>query len=367
MTVADVVLFGATGYTGRLAAEAMAARGLAPVLAGRRRDALQRLARALGGLPVRVADVADPRSLHALVRAGDVLVTTVGPFARFGQAALDAALAARAHYLDSTGEPAFIRQVFERAGDRARAAGIAAVPAFGYDYVPGHVAAGAALEHAGPRAVRVDVGYFFTGRGLGISRGTLASLAGAMLEPGVYFDGGRRREGFPGAAWRTFDVDGRARDAVAVPGSECLALPTTYPRLRHVGVWLGWFGPLSRLLSRASRVQAAALGWPGVRPVAGWFAGRLASPGRGPDAAARAASGSHVVAIASDARGRTLATATLRGVNGYDYTARMLAWGAQALRDGRLRAWGALGPIEAFGLEPLIEASREAGLELTVA
>jgi short subunit dehydrogenase-like uncharacterized protein len=51
--MADIVLFGATGYTGKQTAQAMVARGLAPVLAGRNRDALKAMAKALGGLPVR--------------------------------------------------------------------------------------------------------------------------------------------------------------------------------------------------------------------------------------------------------------------------------------------------------------------------
>ena len=81
----EIVLFGATGYTGALTARAMVDRGLAPVLAGRNAAALQSLAARLGGLRVRVADVADAASMARLVSAGDVLVSTVGPFARHGQ------------------------------------------------------------------------------------------------------------------------------------------------------------------------------------------------------------------------------------------------------------------------------------------
>ena len=100
-----VVLFGATGYTGDLTARAMAKRGMRPVLAARRQDAVEALAAELGGLESAVADVADPSSIRALLERGDTLVTTVGPFARWGDAALDAAIDAGAHYIDSTGEP----------------------------------------------------------------------------------------------------------------------------------------------------------------------------------------------------------------------------------------------------------------------
>ena len=81
---ARIVLFGATGYTGRLAAEAMVERGLRPVLAARGRERLEAMAAELGGLETAVADVADPAERRELVERGDVLVTTVGPFARWG-------------------------------------------------------------------------------------------------------------------------------------------------------------------------------------------------------------------------------------------------------------------------------------------
>jgi short subunit dehydrogenase-like uncharacterized protein len=119
-----IVLFGATGYTGRLVAEAMVELGLKPVLSARGRDRLEAMAADLGGLDTAVADVANPTSVRALVERGDVLVTTVGPFARWGAPAAEAASSVGAHYLDSTGEPAFIRAVFERYGRSPPAPGV---------------------------------------------------------------------------------------------------------------------------------------------------------------------------------------------------------------------------------------------------
>jgi len=82
-----IVLFGASGYTGDLTAREMVARGMTPVLAGRRRQPLERLSAELGGLELQIADVDNPASVRALVEKGDVLVSTVGPFMRFGQPA----------------------------------------------------------------------------------------------------------------------------------------------------------------------------------------------------------------------------------------------------------------------------------------
>src|SRR5687768_3788794 len=102
---ARIVLLGATGHTGRLVAERLVAAGARPLLAGRSEARLARLADALGGLAWRCADARRPDSVRALVQPGDVLVSTVGPFARLGDAAVRAAIAAPAVYLDSTGEP----------------------------------------------------------------------------------------------------------------------------------------------------------------------------------------------------------------------------------------------------------------------
>src|SRR5271170_2697614 len=102
---ARIVLFGATGYTGRLTAAALVARGCKPLLAARGHEAVRDLARELGGLEWSLADVADPASVRALLNQGDVLISTVGPFARWGDVAVQAAVDAGAHYIDSTGEP----------------------------------------------------------------------------------------------------------------------------------------------------------------------------------------------------------------------------------------------------------------------
>lgn len=360
----DIVLFGATGYTGRLTARAMVARGLKPVLAGRNRAALDALASELGGLPVRVADVARPVSVRKIVGNGDVLVSTVGPFARYGKPALDAALAGKAHYLDSTGEPAFIRQVFEQYGPRARAAGTAFITAFGYDYVPGHTVAAAALEKAGAKAVRVDIGYFFIGD-LKVSQGTFSSIAGAMLEPGLTFNNGALQPGYGGAQTCNFEVDGKTVNALSVPGSECVALPASYPQLTDVNVYLG-VGTFAPVLGAVSRAQTLLLHVPLYKRALGWVANRVGSSGQGPSDEDRANTGSHVIGIAYDADGNELAVAELRGVNVYTYTAGILAWGAEQALNDKLKTSGALGPVRAFGLDELIAGNREAGFQLTV-
>jgi len=83
----------------------------------------------------------------------------------------------------------------------------------------------------------------------------------------------------------------------------------------------------------------------------------------GPDAAARARSKTHTLATARDAAGATLATVRLQGINPYDFTAGMLAWGALRAAAGELRGVGALGPADGFGLDELVAGAQQAGLE----
>jgi len=361
---ARIVLFGATGYTGRLAAEAMVERGMKPVLAARSQDKLDALARELGGeLDTATADVADPPSVRALVEGGDVLVTTVGPFARWGAPAAAAATTVGAHYIDSTGEPPFIREVFERYGPPADQAGIGMLTAFGYDWVPGNLAGGLALDRAGELATRVDLGYFITGGGGSMSGGTKASLVGAISEPAFGYRDGSVQTERGAKRVRSFPVGAKQLQGVSVGSSEHFTLPRLSPRLREVNAYLGWFGPASRAMQAMSAGTSLAMKVPGVDKL--WSAaGERFVQGStgGPDEQARSKSGSHIVAIAYDAAGRQLSEVHVSGVDGYTFTGRMLAWGAERVAAGALKGTGALGPVDAFGLDELVKGCTEAGI-----
>jgi short subunit dehydrogenase-like uncharacterized protein len=359
-----IVVFGATGYTGRLTAERLAAGGARPVLAGRSQAKLEELAAALGGLEWRVADVDRPDSVAALVGQGDVLLSTVGPFKRRGEPALRAAIAAGAVYIDSTGEPPFIRRVFDEFGPAARGAGATLMPAMGYDFVPGTLAGALALEEAGDAAVRVDVGYYALGGGpKSLSRGTKASLAGVATDRSFAYRGGRVLTVRSAERVRDFSVRGKDRPGISVGGVEHFTLPAAYPRLREVNVYLGWFAGLSRAVQAGSRLSAGVLRVPGMRALAERGGGKLATlGGTGPAPGTTPGTHSHVAGIAYDADGGPLAEVHVAGADAYDFTARFLAWAARRAADEGIEAKGAVGPLEALGLEALQAGCAEAGL-----
>jgi short subunit dehydrogenase-like uncharacterized protein len=360
-----IVLFGATGYTGRLVAEALVARGAQPVLAARNAERLGEMAGELGGLETRTADVSRPDTVRALVERGDVLVSTVGPFHQWGEPAVEAAVDAGARYLDSTGEPSFIRRVFEEYGPRAERSDTGLVTAFGYDWVPGNLAGALALRDAGESAVRVAIGYFITGStgADGMSGGTQASAAGQLFEPAYAWRDGQLVGERSAKRMARFQVDGKWKQAVSVASSEHLTLPRLYPHLREVDAYLGWFGPASRAMQASSAGIELLAKVPGATSLLAGAVGKAVKGSTGgPDAATRSKSGSHVVAIAYDAGGKPLAEARIVGDDGYSFTGAMLAWGAIHAAEHGFEGTGALGPVEAFGLDTLERGAADAGL-----
>lgn len=356
-----ILLFGATGYTGELTARALVDRGARPVLVARSRERASALAQELGGLEVAVADAADPDALAGVVGADDVLLSTVGPFLRHGVPAVRAAAESGAHYVDSTGEGPFIREVFERWGPVATATGAGLLTAFGFDFVPGSLAGALALDRAGSDATRLDVAYF--AHGATTSGGTRASIAGMMVEEAYSYVDGAVRPVRAARRVERFDAAGRSLTAVSIPGSEQLALPASYPWLRDVDVFLGLPPAAARGLAAAAVVATPARRIAPVKRLVQAATGHLVRGSTGgPSAARRARARSTIVAAARSAEGDVLASVTLSGPDPYDFTADMLAWGAIAAAEDRLLAAGALGPVGAFGLEALVAGCANAGL-----
>jgi len=148
----DVIVFGATGFTGRLAAEYLAGRmaGRAPrlALAGRNAAKLSavkdELARSVPGaeaLGVVLADASDPASLEKLAAETRVVLTTVGPYLRYGEGLVRACARAGTDYVDLTGEGAFADRCLERYDGDARRSGARIVHACGFDSIPADVGA----------------------------------------------------------------------------------------------------------------------------------------------------------------------------------------------------------------------------------
>jgi short subunit dehydrogenase-like uncharacterized protein len=181
----DVVVFGATGFAGRLVAGYLAGHapggvriGLAGRSAQRLADVRARLGAAASAWPLLAADSADPVSVAALARAARVVVSTVGPYRRLGLGLVEACAAAGTDYADLSGEVLFIRDSIDRCDDIAAGAGARIVHCCGFDSVPSDL--GVLLLHHAARADGAgelqDTTLVVTALKGGASGGTLASM-----------------------------------------------------------------------------------------------------------------------------------------------------------------------------------------------
>jgi short subunit dehydrogenase-like uncharacterized protein len=298
-----IVVYGATGTTGTLVAEELYRRGFDLVLAGRDRGRLSGLAEKLGGPPIRQAQVHDQRALEAALAGAQAVVSCAGPFLVMGEPVLRAAIAAGAHYLDTSGEQAFIREAYERYDSRARKAGVTAVPAFAFEVALGDWAAARAaalvretaeVDEAEP-IDEVVVGYAVSG--FRPSGGTLQSAVATLARPAVVWQEDRWERAAPGARSRTFTFPPPfgPRDAVRIPSGEVVTVPR-HVAARRVETFLA-LGP-----SPVARMAAGLLG-PILPLVAASPLGALVRSRAGaappPDQAQRSAARFAIVAEAS--------------------------------------------------------------------
>jgi short subunit dehydrogenase-like uncharacterized protein len=185
----DVVLFGATSYVGRLCAEYLA-RAAPPEarigLAARSPARLRELQASLGPpasqWPTLIADTSDPRSLAELAAATDTLITTVGPYRRYGLPVVEACATAGTHYADLTGEVLFMREAIDRFDAVAATSGARIVHSCGFDSIPsdlGVLALHEAVAADGTGQLE-DTTLLVRALKGGASGGTIASLKGAV-------------------------------------------------------------------------------------------------------------------------------------------------------------------------------------------
>mgnify|MGYP003556699817 FL=1 len=123
----DIIVYGATGYTGRLVAEYLIGKsGLKWAMAGRSADKLAEVRDLIGApadTPLIVADASDPATLDAMAKRANVILTTVGPYQLYGNELVAACVANGTDYTDLCGEPAWMRQKIDAHDAAAKASG----------------------------------------------------------------------------------------------------------------------------------------------------------------------------------------------------------------------------------------------------
>jgi short subunit dehydrogenase-like uncharacterized protein len=375
----DVVLLGATGFTGGLTADYLARHaptGLRWALAGRNEAKLEAVRDRIGvDVGLLRADTSDPDSLADLAAAARVVVTTVGPYLEHGEPLVAACAAAGTDYLDLTGEPEFVDRMYVAHHAAAVASGARIVHAAGFDSIPHDLGAYFTVRElapTGPVAMRgvVRAGGMFSGgtfqSALGqISRGRQMRAAAA-----------ERRRVEPRPEGRSSRAVGGKPHRDPLLGYWLLPMPTIDPFVvARTGAALASYGPEFRYSHYAGtktlRYAAGGAVFVGgvtlaaqVGPLRRALAARISS-GEGPDEARREKSW-FTVDFVGESDGRSLRTRVSGGDPGYGETAKMLAESALCLAlDDNPATAGQVTTAQAMG-DALLARLQVAGIRFEV-
>jgi short subunit dehydrogenase-like uncharacterized protein len=377
----DIVVFGATGFAGKLTAQYLAQN--APpdcrwAIAGRSQAKLEAVRDELGlaDLPIVTADVADESSIRALAESTGVLITTVGPYVLYGDGVVAACAAAGTDYLDLTGEPEFVERSYVRHHRAAVESGARIVHAAGFDSIPHDLGAYFTVLQL-PEGVPLEVAGYVRGS-MSISGGTFATMltgASRARQNMAAIREGRAARGAPDPNRRVRSRGGRAgRDPV--DGGWVLPFPSLDPMIvAHSARALERYGPdfsYTHHISVPHLYQAAGL----AGAVTGIVLGaqlpatrralqRRLEPGDGPSAEKRARSWFTVTFVGTGG-GERVVTRVSGGDPGYTETAKMLGEAALSLAYDKLPSTaGQVTTAQALG-EHLIDRLRKAGIGFDV-
>jgi short subunit dehydrogenase-like uncharacterized protein len=381
----DVVLFGATGFTGCLTAEYLAAHapsGCRWAVAGRSREKLlavrERLAEinpSCADLELLVADVTDRDSLRAIASRARVVVTTVGPYLRYGEPLVAACAEVGTDYLDLSGEPEFVDRMYLAYHDVAVASGARIVHSAGFDSIPYDLGVLYTVQQL-PEGVPLSVRGYVSASGT-FSAGTYHSAVNAFSRLREMAEvAKRRRQAEPRVEGRTVKgAKGRPRFEKAVD-AWVLPAPTIDPLvvLRSARA-LDRYGPAFAyghyIAIKKLPVAAALVGGVGAAVVLAqvpitrqWLLGRMAA-GDGPTQTRRDKAWFRVRFV-GDGGGRRVVTEVSGGDPGYGETAKMLGESALCLAFDELpKTSGQVTTAVAMG-DRLIDRLVHAGLTFRV-
>ena len=341
-----IVVYGATGYTGRLVAGELARRGADFVLSGRSPGKLRALADDLGHTaPIRPASLDDRDALRHAFGESAAVINCAGPFVRYGEPVVRAAVETGTHYVDTTGEQPFMRFVYERLDDAAKAAEVAVIPAVGFDYVPGDLLSRLVARDVEPLS-RIVLAY--SARHFATPRGTLRSAMGMMRAGGVeYRDGDWREVGSrPRRISFTFPEPLGRTAMIPYPSGEMLTVPR-HTRTRNVVSLIN-----ADVAAPGAPADVIRLSTPFLQLVLRTPAMALIDPvidrlPEGPTEEQRRAARWDIVVVA-DGEDGSRRSGVVRGEDVYGLTAVTAVHSALLLADPAYDRAGALSPASAF-------------------
>ncbi|MFD0903693.1 saccharopine dehydrogenase family protein [Actinomadura sediminis] len=381
----DIVLYGATGFTGGLTAEYLAGHadpGTRWALAGRStaklekvRDRLAAIDPACAELPLLRADSSDQDSIDELARSARVVVTTVGPYVRHGEPLVAACARAGTDYVDLTGEPTFVDRMYVKYHADAVRTGARIVHACGFDSVPHDLGVYFTVRQL-PEGVPLHVEGFVRTR-MQASGGTIHSAIGIFADLPAMARAERERRAVEGRPdGRTVRLSRRPAPKNRVGDGWTLPMPTIDPQIvARSAAALDRYGPeftyghyfaVKRLPAAAALAAGAgALTVLAQVPPARRLLTKVKPAGEGPSAETRARSWFSVKFV-GEGGGRRVVTEVRGGDPGYGETAKMLGESALCLaHDALPKTSGQVTTAVAMG-DALLERLTRAGLEFRV-
>jgi len=239
--VGSVLIYGATGYTGRLLADELVRHGISPTLAGRAEN-VREAGRSMD-LPTSVFALDDDAAAATALADAAVLINVAGPFGRTQKPLIRACIASGTHYLDIAGEVAEVRSAFEF-DEQASRAGVMVMPAAGFGVVPTDIAAAEAARLV-PDATSLAILYATDG---GVSRGTLRTVLKDIDRPGFRRSGGTLVQALPAESERRFEVAGKSFKAVYNPWRADLFTAGQSTGIPEIGTWSVFPGVIVRMM-----------------------------------------------------------------------------------------------------------------------
>lgn len=349
-----ITVLAATGFTGKLIAHELQRQQLPMRLAARSAEKLKALVAELGqDVPTVVADANQPETLPPVFEGTRVLINCAGPFADLGEPVVAEAVRQGVHYLDTTGEQAFIKLVFDRYGDEAQRRGIVLAPATAFEYALSDAAAAIAARELEPCE---EVSIIYAISGAGASQGTKKSVLRVLTDVGYLYRNGQLVRAQAGAERRSVHLpSGKQVLAVSFPGGEVIFVPR-HVRTRAVTPMMVLSRGAARWLSLGLPVLRAVMATP-LKTVLwrGIEAGSV-----GPTVAERAAN--RFTLLVEARRGEDRRAVIAEGQDPYGLTAVVAVAVAASLWHGEPRATGAVSPAMIAGADVIINSTRAAGV-----
>lgn len=360
-----IAVYGATGYTGRLVVRELARRGLDLVLSGRSEDRLRALARELEvDAPIRAAAADDVPALRRVLEDCAALVNCAGPFSQLGEPVVRAAIESATHYVDTTGEQAFIQRIFETQDRAARSAGVAVVPSMGFDYLPGDLLCGLVARDREPLA---DLTIAYAVSGFSATRGTMRSALEVMRGGDLVYRGGDWRPAGLAPLRATFpfpDPVGRV-PVTRYPSGEVVTVPR-HVRTRQVTSLIG----TSAFAPHPALAPVVPLAMPGVSlalrtPLRGALSAAIGRLPEGPSEEQRRRASFTLVAVARGEDG-SRTRGVVRGSDPYGLTAAIAVHGASLMAGAGYDRAGVLPPSSAYEAVPFLNYLGDHGVSYEV-